>query len=312
MCYRNWRRDSWQTWGRRALLVGLVGLGSASTSVAFAEEDVKPAGVFDPSEGAYGPPIDDANPEASVPDAKAMDADPLAAAYLVMELSVRAERAEAEKDIAAAVRYFRALAKAFPDRALAFSKLCQHYAALGERENAIASCRRATELPGAKLADHLSYAALLLAQSPPGETLAPSVVSELDATFSHLEGQKIDAPEVDVLMCKLGLKLEDVARLRSCVERLEKRDPDGALTLSHQFSLALLERDFSVAENVLERARAASLPADALALMQDELEARQAPGSTARITQLVGGAFTLAFLVWALSALWRRRLTATA
>jgi tetratricopeptide (TPR) repeat protein len=309
---KNRHRDPLHAWGRRALLMALLGLGSASPSVALANDGVKATGVLDPSEGAYGPPIDDANPEASVPDVKAMNADPLAAAYMVMELSVRAEQAESDKDFAAAVRYFRALAKAVPERALAFSKLCQHYQALGERDNAIASCRRATELPGAKLADHLSYAGLLLGQSPPGQSLAPSVVSELDATFRHLEGQKIDAPEVDVLVCKLGLKLEDAARLRSCVERLLKRDPDGALTLSHQFSLALLERDFSLAESVLERARAASLPTEAVALMQQELELRRGPASTARITQLVGGAFTLALVVWALSALWRRRLTVTA
>ena len=70
---------------------------------------------------------------------------------LADELIARAEAASQRGDHAAAVRYYRAVASAVPERAVAFSKLCKAHEALGEVQEAIRSCRKALGKGGAEL-----------------------------------------------------------------------------------------------------------------------------------------------------------------
>lgn len=290
----------------RALLAGTV-LSAALTTDVIAETSPEPGAIFDPSEGVYGPPIDDSDPASSVPSQAVLDADPLAAGYLLMELSLRAEVAEAEKDYAAAARYFQAIAKAVPDRALAFSKLCHYHQLLAESDKALAACARATRLEGSKLADHLSYAALVLASAPAGQSLSPQAVVELEATLQHLDAEGVTAPELDILMCKFAVKVGDSQRLRRCVDRMVAKDPESPLTFSHRFSLALMEQDHGEASEVLDEARAANVPIEALDLMTRELESRRRAISPTLVAKAGGAVAGAAGAAWALMAVWRRR-----
>lgn len=306
------RRSFWRAARVTWIAMVAVTAGSPGTAYAVDDEDAviyadPTAPGFDPSDGAYGPPIDEADPQSSVPDQESLNRDPLAAAYMVMELSRRAELAEANEDHAGALKYFQALGKAVPNRALAFAKQCVHHQALGQPEAALAACRRATELEGAKLADHLTYQSLLLATAPVGMALSPSATGELDASFQHLENEGVSAPELDVSFCKFALKRNDAGRLRRCVDKLAARDPESAVTISHQFSLALLERDFPAADGILDRAHGAKLPAEALELMRRELEARQGPISIVGLGKVVGAVIVAVAAAWAFVVMWRRR-----
>jgi tetratricopeptide (TPR) repeat protein len=290
----------------------LLLLATLASTAAHAQDDEKSAEQRMQEET---PAIDDDNPEVSVPDQHGLNRDPLRAGLLLMELSSRAETAEKDKNYTAAIKYYQALAKMTPDRALPFSKVCELQILAGQPQDALKACRRATELQGAKLADHLRYASILLGNvpgTPAGATLSPADVAELDATFQHLDKDQVDAIEVDLLKCHLAVKIEDAARLRRCVERLQQKQPGDPLTVAHQFSLALLEHDYQQASGVIEQARQAGLPLSALELMEDELGSRSGPKPLERVARGVGAAALLAGVGWAGRTLWRRRRRAPA
>jgi hypothetical protein len=68
-------------------------------------------------------PIDDANPEAGVPTQVQANERPLDFGYYLQDLNERAERAVKRGDTDAAVRYYRAMAKAVPDSKIPVEKL---------------------------------------------------------------------------------------------------------------------------------------------------------------------------------------------
>lgn len=213
-------------------------------------------------------------PEAVViPSTAELDRDPLAAADLLMELSDKAERAEANHQPEAAVPYYLGIARLVPDRALAFSRLCRIYQQIEQHELAVQACKQATGLPGVVLADYLRYASLLL-QPVPDRTLSADEVSEVDAVFAHLAAQGSQSADAGWLMCRLGVKLESVERLQQCLDVLERALPDASATLPYRFSLAMLERDFTRARDLIQRAEESGLGPEVTGLMRRELELR--------------------------------------
>lgn len=255
----------------------------------------------------YGPEINDADPESSIGDVGSLNRDPIATGYMLMEMSLRAETAESAGDWPKALRYYRALAKAVPDRAVGFAKVCKVYEAMSERELAIQACRRATGLQGAKLEDFLRYASLILDRTPDGVAPAQADIAEIDSVLEHLRAERAQGPGPDLIECHLGVKLESADRLRGCVERLEQSVPSDPNTFAFRFSLALVENDFEAARAVIQGARDAQLPAGALELMQRELSRRE----RAKLMHGLGRAASfIAVPVAALGAalaLWRRR-----
>jgi hypothetical protein len=246
-------------------------------------------------------------PEIPVPSLQELMADPIGGAEYLLELSNDAERAEKEGDLPRAVKYFTALSKMVPDRALSFAKLCALYQELHERDQALLNCRQATGLQGVKLADYLRYLSLLVHPSE-GQAITAADVAEADAVLQHLEQQAATGFEPDLLRCELGLSLSSPERLRECIARLEEKQAPVTQILPFRFSLTLLEKDFGAAERVIARAREAGLPEDAITMMQDELERRDV-NRPVRIW-LALGALVLASGVGA--ALWRRRRLAPA
>jgi hypothetical protein len=258
-------------------------------------------------EGPYGPEINDADPESSIPDQGGLNRDPIATGYMLMEMSLRAEKAEGERDWPKALRYYRALGKAVPERSVSFSRICNVYIQMSETDLAIEACRKATRLQGVTVNDFLRLATLLLERTPEGVGLPPDDVKEIEAVVRHLRKDNPEGQEPQILLCRLAVKLGSVPGLRECVDKLEQALPHDATTLTFKFSLALLEKDLSKAHEVIDEARQAELPAEAIGLMQKELSTRARQKLTRQLATgaaVVGVPFAAAT---ALLALWRRR-----
>jgi len=212
-----------------------------------------------------------------VPTAQEMNADPASAGIALFDMLESAASAEKKKDYATAVKYYQALAQIVPEQATAFSKLCENYEAMGDRQHGIAACYRATGLPGTKVADNLRYVRLLLS-APPGQALTPVEAGQVRATLEHLAGAGVESAEVDLLGCQFAVAIENRDAIRGCVQRLEQTQPGTPITLTYRMSLALLERNFSQARALIEEARRIPLNPEAIALMEREVEALQHPG----------------------------------
>jgi tetratricopeptide (TPR) repeat protein len=198
-------------------------------------------------------PIDEANPEASVPTLERMNANPLQAGYHLMDLSEKAESAQKAGRHASAVKYYRAIAKMVPDRSVAFGKLCEAYEALGEHSNAIQACSAATTKPGVRVEDYQRFSRLIL-QEPDG--LTPREVDDLGAMAQHLRGQGDAAAIIgEKLVCELGFRLDDPKRLSECTAALARLAPNDPQTISYQWTLALLKGDTKRAQELIGRAR---------------------------------------------------------
>jgi tetratricopeptide (TPR) repeat protein len=255
-------------------------------------------------------PVRPLPPEAiTIPSRAELDRDPIAAADLLLELGEKAEYAENAQQYEAAVTYYLGIARLVPDRALAFSRLCRLYPELGQHDLALQACRQATGLSGVTLEDYLRYASLVLAPVP-DRALSDAEVAELDAVFAHLNAQGKASADAGWLMCRLGVKLESVERLRQCLSLLEHELPDASATLPYRFSLAMLERDFSRGRDLIRRAEESGLGPEVTGLMQRELDARG--GSRGSFTLAGSLAIGVGVLALALGRVLRNRRRASA
>ncbi len=256
--------------------------------------------VFAQTEPDPTKPDDEPYPEIQVPSQAELERDPMGASELLLQLSEQAEVADKTQNARMALSVYKALAQVVPDQALAFSRLCGWYQKLGERANALATCRRATGLNGVKLEDYLRYVALLL-NTPDGQTLTPGEVAELDTVFAHLDTQQVATPEPEVLFCQLAVKLENAPRLKDCLQKLERKAPKSPLAFPYQFSLALLEGNTSRAREVIQAASDAGLSEGSIDAMEHQLSLR---GGRSTWALWVLGVALAGVLAW---ALWQRR-----
>jgi len=285
------------------------------------------AGLADGPGVATSFPIDDADPESSVPSAQEAISRPLHMGYWVMLVSDRAEAAMARGDHAAAVKYFRALAKAVPERSVSFAKICAAYDAMGDWDNAVTNCKTALGKAGVKLDDYVHFVRLVLAKP---KALGSAEIADLDASIAHLEvelgktrpaaaatetGQPRDAAGsqllVQQLRCELGARLEDARRLEACTRALSTLAPDDPRTIAFGWALALAKQDWDEAEQVVGRARRVGLARDAVERMESKL--RSARDRASGLPSVIGGtrgaiAFGLVALLASAVVLGRRKL----
>lgn len=238
----------------------------------------------------------------SLPSRAELNADPAATGLLLFDLLEEAAASEKAGDVRGAVRAYEAIARAVPERATAFSKLCELQRALGDREAAIAACYRATGLPGSKLADHMRYVELLLGK-PAGEAFDVRELNELRASFTHLRNEGVTGPELEVLECQFAVALEELEPLQLCVERLRTTlPPESPFRLTYEMSLALFQGDLQRARAILGEARQHGMNADSLQLMEAEIARRAAtaPGgalaSRSSAAGVLGGGLAVAAL----------------
>ena len=231
------------------------------------------------SEADLTPPntIDEQHPENSLPTSEQAMKNPLKMGYMLMDLIARAEAATEQGDHQAAIRYYRAIAKAVPDRAISFSKLCRAHETVGQYTQALETCREALGKGGVTGEDYARYVRLVLRQK---EALTPVQVEELDAVLKHLTAQLGAEANGKVMVaqlaCEVATRLEDRGRLAACSKDLLALAPTDARTFTFRWALALKDHDLESAQAILSRAKASDLPLAALSEMEAQLAAERA------------------------------------
>ncbi len=221
--------------------------------------------------------IDEQHPEKSIPTPEQALKNPLQMGYLLMDLISRAEAATQIGDHGAAIRYYQAIAKAVPERAVSFAKLCKSYETVGERKQALDSCKEALGKGGVTPEDYARYVRLVLQQP---EALQPAQIQELDEVIAHLTQQLASDHNGKVwtaqLACEIATRLDDRARLSSCTKQLAALAPKDARTLTFQWALALNDHDTEAGQAILLSAKQSGMPPAALAEMETQLSAERA------------------------------------
>ncbi len=209
--------------------------------------------------------IDDANPEASVPDPEVQVKKPLEFGYFIQDLGAKAEKAVKAGDHAAAARYYGALAKAAPTVAYGPRKMCDELEAAGDLAQAIKACRTTLTRTGAMAGDFTHFVSLVLASKGP---LIPEERSELEAVIAHLQHEAQLGALPTMLRCEVDLRFQDFAALEACTAELGKRAPQDPKTISLQWAVALHKNDRGEALALIDRARSVGMKGDGLARME--------------------------------------------
>jgi hypothetical protein len=254
------------------------------------------------------PPIDDANPASSVPSPQQRDAEPLKFGYFLQELIDRAQRATLAGDHQKAARYYVAIAKAVPDRATGFGKLCEALEAAGMRERALTSCGQALAREGVRVEDFVRFVRLTLAK--PG-ALTEAEVKEADSAVKHLTAQPGAALTGHHLACELATRLEGTDRLERCTAALVAAAPQDPKTVYFQWALAVRRKDRDQARTLVERARATGMGEAGVTKMRqatDELS----PGGWLGLRYWKTGLLLLLLVIGMTVTLTRARATRSA
>lgn len=243
---------------------------AGSFAAAQADGAEPPRMASEPSAGNTSRwPIDDSAPESSLPSQDQRDRNPVEFGYFLMDLIAKGDRAEERGDHSAALGFYRALAKAVPDRSTPFVKMCAAQEAAGDRASAIESCARALEASGATVDDAARYVRLVLTRpEPPGaqETQA------LDAVLEHLRAAEASRLVAEELACEVGLRLASSERLRLCEQAVAGWAVDDPRTISWQWALALQAGDRTRAASLVRRAERAGMSAAGIERMTHTVE----------------------------------------
>lgn len=140
------------------------------------------AGVCGPGDLGTLFKVDDENPLASVPSESARNQYPLEFGYYLQDLVARAQVPFFAGEYEKSIPYYEAIAKAVPETAIACSKLCVAYDAVGKPELALANCAKAMSLKGARVMDHTRFLKLSLNQ----RVLSESATVDIEASLKHL------------------------------------------------------------------------------------------------------------------------------
>ncbi|HEX2870859.1 MAG TPA: hypothetical protein VHP33_06375 [Polyangiaceae bacterium] len=207
-------------------------------------------------------PINFEDPESRIPSQADRDKNPLQFGYFLQDLNTEAMKAERKGDWRSAVKFWRAAAKAVPDMAVGFGKACRAYQVLGEVDNALPFCARALNREGSTVEDYLRYAELVTARPT---ALASTEIEDLGAIIEHLREKGEQAGPAAVIECRVGVKLEDRARLERCTLVLGKLSPQDPHTMTFQWSYAMLRKDYREAKRLLVTMERSSMNRRALA-----------------------------------------------
>jgi hypothetical protein len=256
-------------------IVGITGSAHAEETPPAATQEhagaEAPAATSDrPVPGKFSTfPVDDEDPLASVPPKEKLDSNPLQFGYLIMDLTERAEKAVENGDQKAALKYWQALAKATPDRAYAFSKMCAAYEALGNWASAVYSCAAALERTGSTLQDYTRYVGMMLSKK--GD-LTSAELSALDLVLDHLAEDPKGKGAVEELRCRVGARTWNAQRLAPCSAALAAHAPNHFNTVYFQWALAVARRDTQEARRLVERARELPVQSQELRFMEKETD----------------------------------------
>lgn len=254
----------------RSAWLWLCLLGASLPCVAARAEDA-PASEDPPTDITTKFTINDDDPESSVPTPQQALRAPLEMGYQLMLLSERADAATKRGAHEAAAKYWKAIAKAVPERSLGFSRACQSYEAAGKSDLALEQCRSALGRSGATLEDNLRFVRLSLERP----AISPNDVEDIAAIAAHLKqqlGGDKGAQKAAEITCQLGARISDLARLQSCTRELQKLAPQDPQTAIFAWTLAMKQGDLAQADSLVRQAQAAKLPDSALDRMRGALD----------------------------------------
>jgi tetratricopeptide (TPR) repeat protein len=216
-------------------------------------------------------PIDDENPEKSIPSEKDRNANPLEFGYWIQDIATRADRASHKGDHMKAAKFYEALATAVPDRAVGAKHACMEYEEAGQRDLAINACARALTGDGLTVGDYQHFVHLVLAKEG---RLGERDVQALDMVLTHMREDPGGHDAVDALECEIGTRTSNVAQLRECTANLAARSPNDVQTITYQWALAIQEGKYAEAERLIDRARDLGLGIDRLDSMRQATSAK--------------------------------------
>jgi tetratricopeptide (TPR) repeat protein len=270
---------------RRAAQAAVVGLivcvGAFGARLAHAQSE--PAMSAQPAASAPLPPprknpddlssewtVNDDAPDSNIPGEAARNRNPLEFGYWLQDVTARGLKAAEHGDHEAAIKYFRALAKAVPDRAVSFSKLCAEYAALGKRNEAILTCSTALTRAGVLVSDYARFVHVVLDKP---EQLTTEEVTALKDVVRHVRedpnGGNAAAAQLE---CDIGVKTRDAAKLDQCIKELAAANPKDPRTLTYEWALAMVRGHYDEAKKILERVKRTKMKPEGLEAMERETE----------------------------------------
>ncbi|HEY2405172.1 MAG TPA: hypothetical protein VGI10_04175 [Polyangiaceae bacterium] len=231
--------------------------------------------VASAAETAEGDPlerwsVDPGDPAGHLPKPSELDARPVQAGYLLMDLVDLADSAVKAKNYPAAIKFYGAIAKLVPERATAYSKLCEVYAALKDREHALENCRIGMSKPGVDL-NNAALLVSLLSDGPGSPN--PTELAEIDEVIGHLKAQNMNPVSIAQVQCGVAVQLSDQGRLAECTKTLRDQAPDDVRTLSYAFSLAMLQGDYQEGDRLIARAKATGVRPEGIQKMELTLHA---------------------------------------
>lgn len=266
-------------------------LGSATPAI------LKPPGI---SKWA----IDDRDPESSIPNEEQRNKDPIEFGYFLMDASARAEAALQRGDFKEAIAMFKVLAKAVPNRAVAFTKLCQTYRMVGQWENARQACRTALDKESVQAEDFANYIGLMLEKSQ----LTRKDQQDIDDVIRHVREQSPNDAFSYQLDCEVAAKLKDTRRFETCATRLAELVPDSPATVTFQWAYAILRNDIRGATRILEKARGnVNMAPSALAQMEQSTRDAEDKVGIGRVLSWLVPVLVLIALGAGLTLITRRR-----
>jgi hypothetical protein len=261
-----------QLWYRRRaqepskLVVGVVLLGTTALLSVFAPRIANAAELPTLKRDHLSSfPIDDEDPESSVPPVEEQNKKPLEFGYFMQDLLAKAEKAGQAGDHAAEARYYSALTKVTPNSAYAPSKLCSAFEAAGNIPKAVAACRTAVTRNGATADDFVHFVNVVLSSH---DKLPPLEQQELTMVLDHLAGETKLSTVPAMLRCEVALRFDNTAALEACTNELTKSAPKDPKTVSFQWALALRKHDRSAALKMIDRARGIGMSAEGIAKME--------------------------------------------
>ncbi len=263
----------WLHAARRARLRASGAVAVAALAALVATPNYAIAGTEPPPKERLGTwPLNDEDPESTIPKGEDRTKDPLEFGYWLQDVALKGELAMKRHDYQAAGKYYRTLAKAVPDRAVSFVKLCNCYEALGDMKMATPACGSALLLEGVRQEDYAHYVRLVI--SKPGPVSSQDQVT-LQGVVEHLKDDPAAHPLADELECLVGQRTSNRAELRECTKALAAQRPHDISTIEAQFALAALDHDFSEAARLLDAAKQAGADEQILQGMERALVTAQ-------------------------------------
>ncbi len=294
---------AWALSAKPALADGAPAAAAASASTAAADVPRK-----NPDDLGSEWKVNEEFPDSNIPGEAARNRNPLEFGYWLQDVTARGLKASKDGDHEAAIKYFKALAKAVPDRAIAFSKLCAEYAALEKRNEAIFYCSTALSKSGVLMADYTRFVHVIL-QKP--DALNKDEIKALDDVVQHIRDDPNggDAEAVG-LECDIAVKMRDAAKLQKCTTALAAAKRKDPKTLTYEWALALVQGRYDEARKIIEQVKATSMKPVGLEAMERETELDQARHRRKQV--LIGGGALLLLVGLGLVVVTTRRRRAEA